>query len=109
MAKSEDRVLGILTHIIAWFTSFIGPLIILLVSEDEFTKNNARSALNWQISVIIYSIVSAVFIFIIIGFFMLFALGIVNLIFCIVAAVKAGDGKIWKYPMSISFLKVKYK
>tara|TARA_Y100000310_G_scaffold159115_1_gene158591 strand:- start:10126 stop:10269 length:144 start_codon:yes stop_codon:yes gene_type:complete len=42
-----------------------------------------------------------------IGFFLIFVLIFLNLIFTIIAAVKAGDHKLWKYPMAMPFFKVK--
>ena len=107
MASSDTKTMSVLAHVLGLFVGFLGPLIIYLVSEDNTTKNHARYALNWQISAAIYFLVSFVLIFVIIGFFTMVAVGIVNLIFCIMAAVKASHGELWKYPLSIQFLKVK--
>ena len=103
---AKDNSLKVITHILGWFTGFIGPLIMFLVSTDKDVKKHAKMALNWQISVIIYVIVSILLMVIIIGFFTIAAVAVMNIIFCIMAAVKASDGKLWKYPMSIPFLKV---
>ncbi|MFP4401129.1 MAG: DUF4870 domain-containing protein [Candidatus Woesearchaeota archaeon] len=87
------------------FTSFIGPLIIYVIGEDKDVKRQSANALNWQISLIIYSIISSILIFVVIGIVLLIALSIMNLVFCIMAAVKANEGEEWKYPMTIQFLK----
>ncbi len=98
------KALAIIVHILGLFTSFVGALIIYLVSDDAFAKENAKEALNWQISLIIYSIISAILIIVLIGLVLLAILGILNLVFCIYAAIKASDKTTWKYPLSIRFV-----
>ena len=98
-------MLPLLTHIIALFTWVIGPIIILFASEDKTTKEHARVALNWQISLTIYMVIASILIIVLIGIFLVPALALLNLVFCIIAAIKANEGKLWKYPLSIQFLK----
>ncbi|AGB39828.1 DUF4870 domain-containing protein [Natronococcus occultus] len=63
--QSKERSLGgILVHPLALFTSFIGAAIMYVVSDNEFTKENARHALNWHITVVVLAVVAMV-----IGFF----------------------------------------
>jgi len=103
--KQESRTLAILAHVLGLIAYFIGPLIILLVTKDKDVKKHARNALNWQISLIIYFIVAGILVFLLIGFLLLPALAIVNIVFSIMAAVKASNDELWKYPLSIQFLK----
>lgn len=109
MAKAKvtksDRTLAILAHVLGLFTSFIGALIILLVAEDSFSKANAKEALNWQLSMIIYTIISIILMFVLIGFLLIGLLALANLVFCILAAVKASENENWKYPLTIRFIK----
>jgi uncharacterized protein len=104
--KSESNTLAILTHLLGLITGFLGPLIILFVAEDEFTKKNAKTVLNWQFSLIIYFIVSFILILLIIGILLIIALVIMNTIFLIIGAIKASEGKVWKYPLSIPFFNI---
>lgn len=101
----EDKTLEILAHILGILTGFIGPLIIFLSSENKKVKQHAKNSLNWQISFIIYMFVSMILIFILIGILTAFALVIINLTFSIIAAIRAGEGKIWKYPFTINFVR----
>ena len=105
MVKDDSRTLSILTHILGWLTGFLGPLVILLVSKDNYVKKHTKNALNWQISYAIYMIASLLLMIILIGFLTFFALILLNIIFSIIAAVKASQDKLWKYPLTISFLK----
>jgi len=104
MVKNQDKTLGILTHVLAIFTGFIAPLIIYLIAKDKFTKDNAREALNWQITFILYMIISTILVIILVGFLMYAIFGVLNLIFCILAAVKASDGEVYTYPMTLRLL-----
>jgi len=104
MKKKVDRINAVLAHVLGLVVGFIGPLIIYLVAQDKYSKDNAKMALNWQISLVIYLVISIVLIYFIIGFFTFFVVIMLNLIFSIIGAVKAGDGEIWKYPMAIPFL-----
>ena len=106
MGKKDNlRTMGILTHILVLFTGFIGPLIIFLITKDKPVKEHAKNALNWSISFAIYWVATIVLMFVMIGFLLVPVLIILNFIFPIIAAVKASNDEIWKYPLSIPFLK----
>ncbi|WP_280585752.1 DUF4870 domain-containing protein [Halorubrum sp. Boch-26] len=99
-----DTTMAAITHILALFTWLIGPLVVLLVTDDEFVKANARRAIDWQIWFTLYSIVAAVLIVVGIGLLLLPLLGLLDTVFVIVAAVKAADGETWHYPLTIDLL-----
>ena len=94
-----------LAHILGLLTGFIGPLVLYLATEDPEVKRHARLALNWQISLLIYLVVSIVLMFVLIGFLLLAIVLIMDLVFCIMAAVKANDGIAWTYPLTIPLIK----
>lgn len=94
----KDTTFAALTHVLALLTWVVGPLIVLLATDDPFVDENARNALNWQIVFSIYMLVSIMLVFVFVGFVLLFLLPIVDLIVCIVAAIKANEGEAWKYP-----------
>lgn len=105
ISKEPDTTLSVLTHIFGILSWFIGALIILLVTKDEKVKQHARRALNWQLSLIIYYLISFMLIFVLVGILLIFVLAILNLIFCIIAAVKASNKELYDYPMTIRFIK----
>lgn len=102
--SSGDTTMAAITHLLALFTWLIGPLVVLFVTDDEFVKENARNAINWQISLTIYSIVSSLLILLGIGLLLIAVLGLLDLIFIVVATVKASDGEAWSYPITIDLL-----
>jgi uncharacterized Tic20 family protein len=86
--------------------NWLGPLIVYLVKKDEhpFIADQSREALNFNLSVFIYVLVSVVLIFIVIGFLLLPAIGIAWLILTIIAGVRANNGEAYRYPLSIKFV-----
>lgn len=109
--SNDERTFGMLCHLSALagfifpFGNIIGPLIIWAIKKEEFpwVDQHGKESLNFQISMTIYLLVSAVMIIIIIGIFFLVALGIINLVFIILGSVKANNGEDFSYPLSIRF------
>tara|TARA_R110000751_G_scaffold49002_1_gene109281 strand:+ start:2247 stop:2651 length:405 start_codon:yes stop_codon:yes gene_type:complete len=87
---------------------FVLPIVMWATNKDknETIDRHGKVTLNWMISLFIYSLVCIVLWIVIIGMLGFFVLVIMNLIFAIIAAVKANDGELWVYPLSIKFFKV---
>ena len=104
----QDTTLGVLSHIGGLFTSWVAPLIIYLIKKDEadkFSAENAREALNFQITLILWYIVCFVLSFVLIGLFMFWLVALGNLILSIIAAVKASSGVVYRYPLTWRIVK----
>lgn len=82
------------------------PLAIWLVKKDQIPGLDAhgRNVMNWLISAFIYGLIGGILIIIGIGFLILLPLGVCAIVFPIVGAINASDGKVWRYPLSIRFL-----
>ena len=108
-SNSNDRTLAILAHIGGLFTSWVAPLIIYLIKKGEpdgaFATDQAKEALNFQLSVFIAYCVCFVLTFVLIGILLFWIVGLANLVFCIVAAVKASNGVTYRYPFAIRLIK----
>jgi uncharacterized Tic20 family protein len=112
-ALSNVRTWAALCHASALFGVFfhfpghlLGPLIVWLAKRDESPEIEAhgKEALNFQISMLIYNVVAAVFCLILIGFVLLAVLWVLNAVLVIVAAIQASEGKFYRYPMTIRFI-----
>lgn len=105
--SNDAKTMAMLCHLLAIFTGFLGPLIIWLIKKDDspFVDDQGKEALNFQISVLIAMIVSGLLTFICIGFVMMLAVVVANLVFCIMGAIKASKGEAYHYPVSIRFIK----
>jgi uncharacterized Tic20 family protein len=81
----------------------IAPLVIYLVKKDSspFIRQHAAEALNFHITLTIAVIVSAILVIVVIGIFMLFAVLIAGAILAIIAAVAAGKGQPYRYPLTL--------
>jgi uncharacterized protein len=98
-----SALLGVFLHFPG---HLLGPLIVWLVKRDESPEIDAhgKEAVNFQISMLIYNLVAAVFCLILIGFVFLAILWVLNAVFVIIAAIQASDGKFYRYPMTIRFI-----
>jgi uncharacterized Tic20 family protein len=101
---SNDKLLIILCHLSVFLgVGLILPLIIYLIKkgESEDVTAHARETLNFHISLLLYGIGSFVLVFVLIGIPMLFALVVVGIVFPIIGAVKASEGILYRYPLTI--------
>ena len=101
--KVASHLLG-LTHFIG-LPGFIGPLVMMLIIEDQDIKDEAKESLNWAITSLIYLVISGLLVFVLVGIFMLIALIIADVVFRIQAAMAASEGREYRYPMSIRLIK----
>jgi len=110
--SSEERTWAWISHagtIVSAMVAlaFICPLVIMLTkgNESPFVRRNAVESLNFQISLYIYAVVCFVLVFVLVGFFLLIALGIFALIAIILATVKAANGEEFRYPLCIRLVR----
>ena len=99
--------MAILSHILALVANIIGPLIIYLIKKDEseYVREHAKESLNFQLSMMILALVSIPLTLIIIGAFMLMAIGILSLVCIIIASIRASDNKLYRYPLNFRLIK----
>lgn len=83
------------------------PIVLWQMKKDELPgiDEHGKIVMNWIISEVIYGIASILLIVALIGIPLLIALGVVGIIFPIIGGIKANNGELWQYPMSIRFLK----
>jgi len=83
------------------------PIVIwqLKKGEDPQLDAHGKVVVNWILSALIYGVVCIPLCFLLVGIPLLLALAVVAVVFPIVGCIKAGNGEVWPYPMSIGFLK----
>jgi uncharacterized Tic20 family protein len=103
VVTSDDKTWAVLSHILGWLVA----LIALLVKGDErpFVRDQAVEALNFDITLLIGAIISIPLMLVIVGFFTLIAIAIGGLVFHIIAAVEAGKGVRYRYPINLRIIK----
>lgn len=108
----DERMWGMFCHLSAFalffipFGSIIGPLIVWSIKKGDspFVDEQGKEALNFNISILIYTIISAILILLVIGILMIIALMLFRFIMIIIAAIKANNGESFRYPLSIKFI-----
>lgn len=106
MSPADERLWATLIHVGGLFFNFIPALVGYLVLKDRgpFVRAHAATALNFQLTLLIAYLAGVILTIVIVGVFVLIALPIVNIVFCIIAAVKANRGEWYKYPLTIPFV-----
>ncbi|MGD9420810.1 MAG: DUF4870 domain-containing protein [Verrucomicrobiota bacterium JB025] len=113
--QKEERNWALLAHVSSLSSfigipGFVGPLIVWLVKKDEmpFAAAQAKEALNFQISLFVYAIVCFGLILTVIGALIgipgLFALVVGEIVFTIIASIKAGEGEPYRYPLTFRLI-----
>lgn len=103
----EDTTWAVLAHVLGIFFSFVPPLVVLLAKGNSsgFVRDQAVEALNFQITLIVAYIVSAILIILVIGLIMFFFVGVAGLIFGILAGIAAGRGEAYRYPIALRLIR----
>lgn len=110
-AKERPWVLGahigtLLGYLIA-FGTFLVPLLIWISKKEEspLIAAHAKASLNFQLSMLLYSAVAAFLILLLIGIPILVVLAVTNVVCVILATIEADKGGLYKYPITIEFIK----
>lgn len=96
LASYAIPLAGIVLPIVMWATN---------KDQSELVDKQGKNILNWIISCFIYIAISLILSFVLIGIPLLIIVGICSLIFTIIGAIKANDGIIYKYPLTMTFIR----
>jgi len=116
IVSEEDKTMGMLIHLLALLTGFIGVLILWLMKKDQsrFVDHHGRESLNFMLSLLLYSICMMALLMVVgiltlgIGFFIFFPvyflLIIGSIVLEILACMAANRGEWHRYPITIRFI-----
>ena len=113
-SSSNVRTWTVLCHATAlagffvpWAGHILGPLIVWLAKRGDSPEidGHGKESLNFQISMLFYSLIAGVLCLVLIGFVLLGILHILNLVLVIIASIQASEGKLYRYPISIRLIK----
>jgi uncharacterized Tic20 family protein len=102
--RGSDKVWALLCHLSTFIgMPFLLPLVVYLAMKGDspYVAENAREALNFHLSLVIYVLCCVPLTFILIGIPLMVAIGFASLVFAIVAAIKASDGGCYRYPLTL--------
>lgn len=109
--SSDSRGWAAAAHLVPLFGfGFLAPMIIWFIKRDEdaFVEDQAREALNFQLSMLIYIVASVVVMFlgiavgpvlVVAGILLFFGFAMYALIGAIIGGVQSASGKLFRYPL----------
>jgi uncharacterized Tic20 family protein len=99
--------LSVLAGYVLPVAGLVAPVVIWQMKKKEMPWIDAHgcNAVNWIITFVIAFVVCIPLFLVLIGFPLMIALGVVGIIFPVVAAVKANNGELWRYPVSFTFFR----
>ena len=104
--SNDDKNIATVTHLGGTVFSFIPGLLVWILKKDESTYivDQAKEALNFQISILIASFIASILIWLIVGFVLLPIIWIANVVFCIIAAIASSKGETYRYPLCLRLI-----
>lgn len=102
---SEQKLWILLCHLSIFIgVPLLAPFVVYLVKkqDDPVVREHAKEALNFHLSLAIYSIVLFVTV---VGALLVPLIYIAALILAILAAVKASNGEFYRYPLTLRLVK----
>lgn len=105
--SQEERTWAMVAHLCGIGSSLVLPIVVSLViylvkkDESDFVRDQAAEAVNFQVTTLIAAIVSVALFCIGIGVLMIWAVGLIALVFGLIGAIKSFDGERYRYPFSL--------
>ena len=100
----DEKSFVALMHASQLLSAFIAPLVMWLVFKEKsrLVDEAGKDILNFQISIVLYSIVLCITC---IGIALVPFVGIAAVVLIIIAIIKSLNGEKWLYPLTIKLLK----
>lgn len=107
LSQSDERLWSMLAQLGGIILGFLSGLIVMLVfgKRSAFVNDQAKEALNFQITLIIGWVIAFVLSFLLIGFLLFPILWILNIVFCIIAGMANNRGEAYRYPFTLRLVK----
>jgi uncharacterized Tic20 family protein len=104
--SNDDKNIATVTHLAGTVFSFIPALIIWAVKKDDspYIADQAKEALNFQITVLIAQCIAGALILILVGFALLGIIWLANIVLCIIAAISTSKGETYRYPLTLRLI-----
>lgn len=104
--SQDDKNLGLLLWLTTIFLVIVPGLVYYLLKQDnEFLLDQAKESLNWAITAALGYIVGVLTVVLVIGIFVIFAVAVLHLVFCIMGAVATYKGQKFRAPFALRLIK----
>jgi uncharacterized Tic20 family protein len=109
----EQRQMGMFIHLsqlaglVVPVAGLVVPIVLWQTQKDKMPELDAhgKMVINWMLSALIYAVVSLPLMVVLVGFLTLLAVAVMSIVFPIIGGIKANNGELWEYPLTIKFLK----
>ena len=104
--SSDDKNIATVTHLGGTVFSFVPGLLVWILKKDDsaYLADQAKEALNFQITILIASFAAAILMWLLIGFILLPIVWLLNVVFCIIAAISTSKGETYRYPLCLRLI-----
>ena len=112
--EKTERTLGSLCHLLALcgflgipFANIFAPLVLWVIKKDDspFVDDQGKESVNFQITMTLAAIVSGVLVLLLVGILLLIVLLVLDVVFIIIATIKASNGERYRYPFCLRLIK----
>lgn len=106
LSPGDEKLWATLVHLGAIFFHFLPALIgyFVLRERGPFIREHTRAALNFQLTVLLGYLVGFFTVWILVGYLVLLAVAVLNIVFSIMAAIAANRGEYYTYPVALKFV-----
>lgn len=104
--SDDEKNIATVTHLGGTVFSFIPALIVWVLKKDDsaYISDQAKEALNFQITILMAQFVAGVLAIILIGFVFIGIIWLANVVLCIIAAISTSKGEKYRYPLTLRLI-----
>lgn len=104
--SNDDKNIATVTHLGGTVFSFVPALIVWILKKNDsaYIADQAKEALNFQITVLIALFIATILMWVLIGFLLYPVIWMVNIVFCIIAAISTSKGETYRYPLCLRLI-----
>lgn len=104
--SNDDKNIATITHLGGTVFSFVPALIVWIIKKDDsaYIADQSREALNFQITMVLAYMLAGVLSWILIGLIFFPVIWVLNIVFCIIAAISTSKGETYRYPFALRLI-----
>jgi uncharacterized protein len=104
--SNDDKNIATITHLGGTVFSFVPGLLVWILKKDDsaYLAEQAKEALNFQITVLIAYFIAGILVWLLIGFLLFPLIWLLNVVFCIIAAISTSKGETYRYPYCLRLI-----
>ena len=104
--SNDDKNIATITHLGGTVFSFIPALVVWVLKKEDSTyiSDQAKEALNFQITVLLAYFIAWILAWILVGFLLMGFIWLANIVLCIIAAISTSKGETYRYPLTLRLI-----